>query len=142
MSKAIRSKEIVYAIHDGDDPGTYDDIAELADIGPPSGGTREEIEVTHHGSPGNAIETIGGMDDFGETSLTINWVPGDAEDLMLQALRASGAIRTHRLTWPNGYLWSVSGWIKSIQPSAPLKGHLTAVVTIRNTGSITMTSGS
>lgn len=140
MTKATLGKGVIYSIHDGADPGAFVDIDELVDIPTPPVPTAEEVDATSHQSPDDFREYIRGLKDAGTVTLQIMWVPGDTEDQFLQALRESGAVRTHKVAWPgpNSWEWTMSGWIKTITPAAPIGDKMTANVEIRVTGKITM----
>jgi len=135
MSNAILGYNSFFAIDDG--LGTFDTIAEIFEISPPNQQT-SDVDVTHMASPNKTREFIQGMVDPGEMSIGINWVPGDATDVILQALKTSGAVRSMKITWPNLVTWTFSGFIKGFEPSAPIDDKMTATITVRVTGSITI----
>jgi hypothetical protein len=137
MTTAIIGHGCTFGIHDGADPGVFDLIGEVIDITPPTLAT-DQIEATHFTSAGGVREFIPGLKTPGEGSLTINWIPGDASDLILQALLTSGDTRSMKLTLPNAITWTFDGWVKSFAPSTPIGDRMTAVITIQGTGPTTI----
>lgn len=132
-SNAISGYDTAFAIHDGADPGAFDTIAEVMEITPPNQQS-DDIEVTHYKSPGKKREFIQGLTDPGEMTFGINWIPSDATDVILQALKASGAKRDMKITWPNGVVWTFNGYIKGFEPTAPIDDRMTATITVRVSG--------
>jgi len=135
MSNAILGYGSVFAIHDGS--STFDAIAEVIEISPPNQ-QADDVDVTHMASPGQTREFIQGLIDPGEMSITINWVPSDATDVIIQALKTSGATRQMRITWPNNVKWTFSGFIKGFEPSSPIDDRMTATITVRVSGNTTI----
>ncbi|MFT6772469.1 MAG: hypothetical protein ACJA1L_000173 [Paracoccaceae bacterium] len=138
MTAASIGHGITFGIHDGADPGAFDLIGEVIDITPPPL-TTDQVEATHFLSAGGVREYIPGLKTPGEGSLTINWVPGDASDLILQALLTSGSVRSHQVTFPNGTIWTFDGYVKGFAPSTPIGDRMTAVVTIQSSGATAIT---
>ncbi|MCG7520849.1 phage tail tube protein [Ruegeria sp. Ofav3-42] len=137
MTNALLGYDTAYAIHDGQDPGAFQDIAEVMEITPPNEQS-DDVEATHYKSPGKKREYIQGLTDPGEMTFGINWIPSDATDTIIQGLKASGEKRDHRITWPNGVTWTFNGYIKGFEPTAPIDDRMTATVTVRVSGSTTI----
>jgi hypothetical protein len=138
MTAATIGYGTTYGIHDGADPGAFDMIGEVIDITPPAL-TTDQVEATHFLSAGGVREYIPGLKTPGEGSLTLNWIPGGASDVILQALLASGEVRSHQVTFPNGTIWTFDGWVKGFAPSTPIGDRMTAVVTIQSSGATAIT---
>lgn len=134
MSNAIIGYDTAYAIHDGEDPGAFDTIAEVISITPPNE-QADDVEATHFKSANRTREYIAGLIEPGEASFDINWIPGDATATIILDLKASGDIRQHRITWPNATTWTFSGYIKGFEPQSPIDDRMTATVTIKVTSS-------
>ena len=132
-SKAIIGYDTAFAIHDGGDPGSFSDVAEVMDITPPNQ-QADDVETTHYKSPNRTKEYTPGLIEPGEMSFGINWIPSDDTDLLLQGLKSSGAKRKMRVTWPNGVTWSWTGYIKGFEPTAPIDDRMTATVTVKVSG--------
>jgi hypothetical protein len=131
MSDALLAYDIRYSIDDG--AGTFEELAEVFNVGFPNIQT-EEVDVTHYQSPDRVREFIQGLADGGEIPIEINWVPGSDTDVTIRTLRSSGAVRSHRITTPNGVTWTFPGFIKGFEPSGNLGGKLAATVTVRVSG--------
>lgn len=132
-STAIIGMGITYSIDDGTDGDTFDLIGEVFEVTPPNQQT-DEVEVTHYGSVGGFREFIAGLKDGGEASLGVNWLPGNASDVILRTLHGSGAVRTHKIVFPNGAEMSYSAWVKGFDRGTPMDDKLTATITARVTG--------
>src|SRR5215217_5974546 len=68
----------------------------------PGEANSDRVDATHMQSPGRRREYIAGLIDTGEASFEINWVPGNATDVLLRGFLASGLTVPHRITFPNG----------------------------------------
>ena len=64
-------------------------VGEVTDIKPPSR-SRDTIDTTSHDSSGDYREFISSLIDAGEATFTINWNPGDANDILIETIFASG----------------------------------------------------
>jgi hypothetical protein len=100
----------------------------------------DEHEVTHFKSPERRKEFISGLIDGGEATVTINYVPGSASDLLLTDALETGTTRAVRFIIPDQTgtaAWQItsSGFVRryspdTVEPNAPI----TATVAIRFTG--------
>jgi hypothetical protein len=105
-------------------------IGETVDITPPNITVGEE-SVTHTRSPNATIETIPTMIDPGSMNFGINWVPGSATEVEILDSIAAREVLLHRVTYPNGVIWTWSGFFTAFEPEAPNEGKLAASVTVR-----------
>lgn len=130
MTTAAIGYGSTYAIFSG---GDYVLLGEVINI-TPGEATVEQVDATHMTSPGRRREKIPGLIDSGEASVEINWVPGDATDLLIRGFLASGAVVDHRITFPNGvnvtFEASVTGYSKSL----PIDDRMTATITVLVSG--------
>ena len=133
MSDAVIGYDIEFAIDDGTGIN-FVPLIEVTSIDLPESNT-DEVEVTHMKSPNRTKEFIAGLTDPGECSVTINWIQGNATDVELNALKVSGEIRAMKITFEGGTTWTFSGYVKGYKPDAPLGDDMTAVASIRVTGS-------
>lgn len=100
----------------------------------------DEHEVTHLKSSGRRKEFISGLIDAGDMTVTMNYVPGGATDLLLTAAHSAGDTRAVRIIVPDqvgAAAWQITttGFVKryapdNIEPNAPI----TATAVIRITG--------
>lgn len=100
----------------------------------------DEHEVTHLKSPGRRKEFISGLIDAGDMTVTLNYVPGGATDILLTAAAAAGDTRAVRVIIPDqtgvaAWQHTTTGFVKryapdNVEPNAPI----TATAIIRITG--------
>ncbi len=103
---------------------------------PPPPFSREMVDVTAHDSPGGFREFIGGLKDPGEFSPTLNWIPGDATDLVLIAMQAENEPRLFEWTAPQvspDRICTFRGLLSAWEPTGEVEGALTASITLRVT---------
>jgi hypothetical protein len=85
--------------------GTWTKFGDVRGITPPNFTVGEE-DATHLESPDNMEETIPGMINPGDMSLTLSYVAGDAKDAYYLAWRAAIAtgngVRNARITYRDG----------------------------------------
>ncbi len=136
-TEAQVGKGATFEIHNDDgDPGTWTELAEIIDITPPAA-SREAVDATHYAS--EAMENIAGFLDWGEGSVTVNWVPGGATDTLINAVFGSGAVRRMRFdnipaAGGQTLTWSFDAFITSVTPAAPLKDRMTMAIGLRTSG--------
>lgn len=137
-STAILGFGTTFAIGDGGSPEAFTALAEVLDVSAPSDSV-DVIEVTHQTSPGRTKEFIAGLNDPGECSFTINFIPGAGDDTALQAIRTPSTSTNFRITFPDtgSTTWTFAGFLTSYTPTAPVNDRMTADITIKLTGSYT-----
>lgn len=113
---------------------SWDEIAEVYDITPPSD-TIDVIDATHMQSPNATREFILGLNDPGECSFEMNFIPGSNADETIQAVRNARERVKCRITWPNNVTWTFDGILTGYEPAAPTDDRMTATVTFKVTGS-------
>jgi hypothetical protein len=102
----------------------------------------DEVEVTHLASPGKRKEYIAGLIDGGEVTVNLNYTPGSATDLLLEAAKEAGTTRSVRFVIPSeagdgSADWNVttSGFVKRYAPTTMSAGDkIVATAVIRITG--------
>ena len=109
-------------------------VAEVTNITPPSDSV-DVVDATHMDSPNATREFILGLNDPGECSIEMNFIPGSAGDAKIQAVRASRVRVQCRITWPNGVTWTFDGIQTGYTPSAQTADKMSATVTYKVTGS-------
>lgn len=98
-----------------------------------------EVEVTNYDSPNRTREYIPGLNDAGDITVEINWIPGNPTDELIAAAKADGKVRTMRIVTPpddTSQMYTFPGFIRGFEPAAPMDGKMTASVTIRVAGAI------
>lgn len=114
-------------------PGDFVAIAEVFNVNPPSQ-VDDVVEATHYDSPNRRREYIPGLVESGEVSFDMNYIPGSASDVLINA--AQGVEKVLRLTFPNGVSMVFNGIRQGYEKNAPLDDRMTATVTFRVTGNV------
>lgn len=114
-------------------------IAELKDITPPAL-TRKPIDTTTHNSDDDSY--VVGIRRKGELSFMINFLPSgeashDANGGLLTAW-ADGSKDLYEIDFPDGAVWSFSGFVSNIAAKQPVDGVQEASVSIRPSGGQTL----
>lgn len=141
MSNAMLGYGSVFEVQTENSPDSYVAMAEVISITPPSF-SLDQIDVTHMQSPNRNREFISGLNDPGECSFDMNFIPGNASDdrifeLMNLPTGASRA-RNCRVSFPNGLTWSFSGEVTGYEPTVPVDDKMTATVTFKVSGAISV----
>lgn len=107
----------------------------------------EEVEATHLESPGRRREFVPGMIDGGEVEIVMNFDPGSASDLLIDAAKAAGDTRYVRfvISAPDGTAdshYDTTGFVKGYArgPFAP-DAISEATLRLRITGDLTYGAG-
>lgn len=123
-----------FELDDGSTGGNFVELAEVYDITPPSDNI-DVIDATHMGSPNATREFIIGLNDPGECSFEMNFIPGSDADEAIQDWKAARERRDCRITFPNQVTWTFAGILTGYEPAVPTEDKMTATVTIKVTGS-------
>jgi hypothetical protein len=86
-------------------------------------------------SPNGDREFILGLNDPGECSFTINFVPGSAGDTLLASVKAAKVAVPCQMTFPNGITWTFTGLLTKYAATVPLADKMSATVTFKVSGS-------
>lgn len=102
----------------------------------------DDIEVTHYGSVGRKREYIAGLIETGEGTVSMNYVPGSATDILIRAAHADAVVRDYKIVIPDPLgapEWNITGkcYVKGYERGIPLDDRMTAVMTIKFTGDVT-----
>ena len=130
--------------------GTSSSVASLVELGEVRefsmpADEADEHEVTHLKSPDRRKEFIAGLIDGGEMTVTLNYVPGGATDLLLTDAAETGTTRAIRVIIPDNdglgtaaWQHTTSGFVKRYAPdNVGANAPLTATAVIRVTGAKT-----
>ncbi len=102
--------------------------------------SRVSVETTHMGTTGGKTFRPGDLYDGGELSLTVAFDPSISPPML-----AGEQPETITVTWPipaaltTGAIWSFSGFMTAYNPTAPIEDKMTATVTIKITGNVSLT---
>lgn len=114
-------------------------VAEINSISGPNK-SRSTIDVTSLDSTGGYREFIGGFRDGGEVVLGMNFTRDTYDDFNVDFEASS--LQTYDIIFPDSSntTFSFSGLVTSLGSSVPMDDKVTADVTIKVSGSITLTS--
>lgn len=138
-SNAIDAQGIVIARGSGTgSPETFATIPEVKTFNGP-GGSASVIDVTSLQS--TAKEKRMGLQDEGQLTFTINYVPGDTVHAGLRADRANMTQRNFKITFTDdpATVWTFAAYVTGFAISGSVDGVVEASVTLEITGSITET---
>lgn len=124
------------------------ELLEVVEVTFPSDET-DEVEATHLQSPGRRKEFISGLIDGGEVTITTNYDPGNATDLLLTAAKEAGTTRKVKFVIPDASGtgtadWNMvtSGFVKKYAPDRmSAADKITATTTLRITGDLEQGTG-
>lgn len=104
---------------------------------PPPPFSRDSVEVTNMSSPDATREYIPSLKEPGEIALDLNWVPGNATDLVLLEMLGEDDARLFAITYaqvtPNR-ICTFRAFITAFEPGVPVDDKMTATVTFKVTG--------
>jgi hypothetical protein len=117
-------------------PLLFQDIAELGAITPPPM-SRNEFDATTQNL--NIDTYVLGVLRRGQMSVPMNFLPTNGTQDHLTGLYKAlitepPPVEGYRVTFPDATIWLMSGQVQGIAPTAPVDGLLTANVTLRFTG--------
>lgn len=128
-----------FSIENEASPAVYVDLGEVFNITPPSM-TLDMVDVTHMQSPDGRREFISGLIDPGECSFEMNYIPGSASDVRLNAILdiavGSSRRKSCRITYPNAVTHTFEAELQSYEPNVPHDDKMTATVTFKVTGPV------
>lgn len=132
----------LFGIGDDGGPEAFPAMAEVESITPPSDNV-DIVEATHLSSPNRTKEFIKGLNDPGETSIEIHFLPGEADDDAIQILRTRTTPKNFRITFPAiapaaAVKWTFAGFLVGYEPSISAGELMTATLRIKVTGSYTI----
>jgi len=135
-SSALTSQGMTIAIGNGASPEVFTTIAEVKSIDGP-GGQTAEIDVTDLSS--TAKEFVLGLQDEGDITLDMNYIPANTQHALLRTLRGTGAENNFRITFTDSpaTTWTFGARVKGFSISNAVDSVTGLSVTLRVTGSIT-----
>jgi hypothetical protein len=142
MTSAINSFGTLLKRGDGGSPESFATIAEVLDISGPGLKANTE-DVTNHGSSGGYEEIIVTTLAAGDVKFDLNFQPVAATHSQTSGLLLDFKNKTKRnfqLVFPDSgtTTWAFSGYVTGFEPKAPVKGKLSATVTLSLTGAPTL----
>jgi hypothetical protein len=125
----------LFEIHDGEDPGEYEEYGRIDEYTLPSEET-EEVDTTHMRSPNKRREFMAGLITPGEMTISMFWQPGTTEDEAIHLLLDSGEVRSMRITFLNGATRTFDGFVKKLEGTSPKDSKRMLNVTIKQSGAV------
>lgn len=113
-------------------------LAEVTSVGFPNEQVAE-VEVTHYESANRTREFIPGLNDAGEITIELNWIPGSETDALIQAAKSDGKVRMMRIATPaddDAQMYTFPGFVRGYERTAPMDDKMVATVTIRVAGAV------
>lgn len=135
-SSALLSQGSILSIGNGASPEVFNEIQEVISLDGP-GGQAAEIDVTDLGSTGKEYRL--GLQEEGDITFEMLYIPGNTQHALIRTLRASGANNNFRITFTDSpaTTWTFSALIKGFTTSLGVDDVLRATVTLKVSGSIT-----
>lgn len=134
MSLAIQTQGFSFGIQRTASPGEYTAVGEITDF---SGfdGKAAEIDVTHLQS--TAKEFLMGLQDFGNWTIDVNYLPTDPGQVLLRAAKVSRDIQQFQAIFSDGSKATFQGYVLSNPVKGGVDAKVDASFDIRITGSVT-----
>ena len=104
---------------------------------PPPPFSRDAVDVTSLSSPNATREYIPALREPGEVSLDLNWVPGNATDLVLIEILDETDSRLFQITYAQvtpARVCSFHAYVSAFEPGVPYDDKMTATVTLKVSG--------
>lgn len=120
-------------------PTAFTTVAQLMNITPPPL-TRNAIETTSHNETEESF--VVGIARKGEMTFELGFVPSGATHGVTTGLIKDwkdGTLAIWRVTFPENTKWTFSGYVTNVAVAAPVDDLLSAEVTIRPTGLMSIT---
>lgn len=135
-SSALQSQGMVIQIGDAASPEVFTTIPEVMNIGGP-GGSAAVIDVTDLSSTGK--EKRAGLQDEGQVTMDINYLPSNAQHALMRTRRAAGTVTTFRIVFTDSpqTTWTFSALVLGFTLSNSVDDVTKASVTLEVTGLIT-----
>lgn len=111
--------------------GTSAFTCEITDATPP-GATREAINTSHTRTSNSMTFIPADLVDWGSLKVEIGFDPGVTPPI-------DQAAETWTMTFKNGETWVFNGFMTGYEPKGPLLDKMTADVTIKVNGKVTIT---
>lgn len=134
-SNALLSQATTIALGDGASPEVFTEIQEVQSLDGP-GGQAAEIDVTDLSSTSKEYRL--GLQEEGDITMDIMYIPGDTQHAAIRALRASGALNNFRISFTDSptTTWTFAGLVKGFSISNSVDDVNRATVTLKVSGSI------
>lgn len=115
-------------------PLTYTKINEVNSFSGP-GGSVSVIDVTDLSS--DAKEKLAGMNDNGQLSIEINFIPDNTQHVALRTAKEDGTTESFQLVFTDDTIWTFSAIVTGFAVSGAVDGVVKASATLEISGAIT-----
>jgi predicted secreted protein len=115
-------------------PVSYTKIPEINSFSGP-GGSVSVIDVTDLSSA--AKEKLAGLNDNGQLSFELNFIPSDAQHIALRAAKEAGTTQNFKLVFVDDTEWTFTAVVTGFSVSGAIDGVVKASVTLEISGEIT-----
>lgn len=115
-------------------PLTYTTIPEINSFSGP-GGSVSVIDVTDLASA--AKEKLAGLNDNGQLSFELNFIPSNAQHLALRTAKENGTNQSFKIIFTDDTEWTFSAIVVGFSVSGAVDGVVKASVTLEISGEIT-----
>lgn len=139
MSDGLSAFGTTFQVGDGASPEVFTAVAEVQKIGEYTI-EADEIDLTHHESPGGFEEVVMGIIKTGVVPLAFNYIPTnathrDASGGLMNLVRTK-ALTNFRLVFPDlsSTTFNFSGYVKKVSIDAAHDGKLAGSADIKITG--------
>ena len=105
-------------------------LAEIIDVNPPNP-TRDSIDISHQQTENARRFTPSKLADWGALEVTLAFNPATAPPI-------NAAPESITLTFPDAAVWSFNGFLTEYRPEGRLDDKMTANVTIKVDGAVTV----
>ena len=135
-SLALDSQGMIIKIGDAASPEAFTQITEVKDISGP-GGSATEIDASDLSS--TAKEFRMGLQDEGQVTLTLNWIPTNTQHALLRTNRAAQTLTSFEMDFTDSPVttWSFTAFIQEISISNSVDSLTEGNVTLRVSGVVT-----
>lgn len=135
-SNALDSQGMVIQYGSGASPQVWTTITEVSEMSGP-GGQAAEIDVTDLSSTGKEFRM--GLQDEGQISLTINYIPTDTSHAAMRTARANQTLTIFRIQFTDSPItnWVFNAFVLGLEISNAVDDVTKGTITLRVSGSIT-----
>lgn len=136
-SNALEAQGVKIQIGNGASPEVFADIKEIKTFSGP-GGSATIIDVSDLAS--TAREKRMGLNDEGQLSFTMNYIPKDTQHALLRTARDARTRKNFKMIFTDASpksTWSFAAYISGFTVSGAVDGVIEATITLEITGSIT-----
>ncbi|MDN3696793.1 phage tail tube protein [Vibrio cortegadensis] len=130
----LKDGEDITTITDYTDDTKWDQIAKIREIQPGEITVEDEEDDYLDDPKADWSKTSPGTKSAGETTLTIAWLPGEAQQQKLVDDVNNDVITHYRSKYPNGAVDVLNGYINSLGKAVAIKEKMTRTIKIKSVG--------